>query len=271
MELSAAGIIAVSQIQNLSKFFADTEIWNYVVMPNHVHLVIAIGTSTHSNAITGNTTTDNATTDKATNNKATNDNATNDNATNDTTTNDPVGTLFKASAESPSSVSSTLGCLKSRQHDAPDYQDFHHNSKLSVIIRCLKGGVKRDSNRQGINFAWQPRFHEHIIRNQRSYDYIMNYINLNVINWVYDRFNPAPQESVPWKKHIKDGLDKIDRSDNAYEANNKDNADNADAFKSVPTNADTTNVDTTNADITNVDAINADMTNNDATNVDHEA
>lgn len=205
MELSAVGIIAVSQIQNLSKFFADTEIWNYVVMPNHVHLVIAIDPSTHSKVITGNTT---------------NDCATNDNATNSSATNDPVGTLLKASAESPSSVSSPLGCLKSRQHDAPDYQDFHHNSRLSIIIRCFKGGVKRDSNRKGINFAWQPRFHEHIIRNQRSYDYIMNYINLNVINWAYDRFNPAPQESAPWKKHIKDGLDNIDESDNADKANN---------------------------------------------------
>lgn len=225
MELSAVGIIAVSQIQNLSKFFADTEIWNYVVMPNHVHLVIAIGTSTHGKVITGNTTNgsaanDNATNGSATNGSATNGSATNGSAANGSAANDPVGTLFKASAESPSSVSSPLGCLKSRQHDAPDYQDFHHNSRLSVIIRCLKGGVKRDSNRQGINFAWQPRFHEHIIRNQRSYDYIMNYINFNVINWAYDRFNPAPQESAPWKKHIKDGLDSIDGSDNADKANN---------------------------------------------------
>jgi len=42
MALSPVGIIAESQIQSLSSHFANVEICNYVVMPNHVHVVIAV-------------------------------------------------------------------------------------------------------------------------------------------------------------------------------------------------------------------------------------
>ena len=36
---------------------------------------------------------------------------------------------------------------------------------------------------------WQRNIYDHIIRNQRSYDYIANYIFLNPQRWVYDRLN----------------------------------------------------------------------------------
>jgi putative transposase len=37
--------------------------------------------------------------------------------------------------------------------------------------------------------VWQPRFHDHIIRNQTSYQQIYNYIQTNVENWKNDCFN----------------------------------------------------------------------------------
>jgi len=36
---------------------------------------------------------------------------------------------------------------------------------------------------------WQPRFHDHIIRNMPEYQHIAEYINNNPANWPDDRFN----------------------------------------------------------------------------------
>ncbi len=55
-------------------------------------------------------------------------------------------------------------------------------------MRCLKGGVKRDLTHLGVEFDWQPRFHEHIIRSRNAYDRIMNYVENNVANWEKDCF-----------------------------------------------------------------------------------
>jgi REP element-mobilizing transposase RayT len=38
------------------------------------------------------------------------------------------------------------------------------------------------------NFWWQPRFHDHIIRNSAEFERIQNYIANNVENWKEDKF-----------------------------------------------------------------------------------
>ena len=210
MYLTQAGIITESQISNLSKHFPDIEIWNHVVMPNHIHIIISIRNVQN------------------------------------------VGTLFKASATTslepsattslePSAATSlepsaatNLGCLRQRRHDAPDEQDFHHNTRLSVIIRCLKGGVKRDVGRAGISFAWQSRYYEHIIRNRRAYENIMNYIDNNVENWHYDRFHPSPlpSTSASWNITNATAGSTLSAAGSTLSA--------ADALKSVPTGASET-------------------------------
>jgi putative transposase len=43
-------------------------------------------------------------------------------------------------------------------------------------------------NTPGI-LVWQPRFHDHIIRNMTEYQHIANYIENNPANWSNDRFN----------------------------------------------------------------------------------
>jgi len=39
-------------------------------------------------------------------------------------------------------------------------------------------------------FAWQSRFHDHIIRSDRSLNFIREYIQKNPLNWENDRNNP---------------------------------------------------------------------------------
>jgi len=58
------------------------------------------------------------------------------------------------------------------------------NSLLSHTIGTLKRFVNKDVGRN----IWQTSFHDHIIRDQRDYEKIWNYIDTNVIRWNKDRF-----------------------------------------------------------------------------------
>ncbi|MFK5970316.1 MAG: hypothetical protein QM487_09390 [Candidatus Marithrix sp.] len=69
-------------------------------------------------------------------------------------------------------------------------QRFQNQGKntISSIIGSYKSAVTKHAHRLGFNFAWQSRFHEHIIRNEESYNIIENYIRENPIKWNDDRF-----------------------------------------------------------------------------------
>jgi putative transposase len=63
------------------------------------------------------------------------------------------------------------------------------SGSISVIINQFKGAVKKWCNKNGYEyFEWQPRFHDHIIRDERSYHRISSYIANNPVNWKEDRF-----------------------------------------------------------------------------------
>ncbi len=64
---------------------------------------------------------------------------------------------------------------------------LHEN--LSRIIRWYKGRATFECRNIHADFAWQPRFYEHIIRNNASYQRIDYYINNNPENWKEDKFS----------------------------------------------------------------------------------
>jgi REP element-mobilizing transposase RayT len=47
---------------------------------------------------------------------------------------------------------------------------------LGSVIRCFKGEVKRFATRQSIDFQWQARYYDRIIRNDLECDQIREYI-----------------------------------------------------------------------------------------------
>ena len=59
---------------------------------------------------------------------------------------------------------------------------------LSVVIGGLKSSITRFANEKQIDFSWQPRFHDHIIRDNSEMNRIASYIENNVANWVDDEF-----------------------------------------------------------------------------------
>ena len=61
---------------------------------------------------------------------------------------------------------------------------------VSSIINHLKGKVTKWCNANECDFfRWQPRFHDHIIRDVKSYNSISNYIANNIYNWQIDENN----------------------------------------------------------------------------------
>lgn len=60
--------------------------------------------------------------------------------------------------------------------------------RLSRIIGQYKSVVTKYANQNDISFAWQPRFHDHIIRNWTEMNHIARYIQNNPMQWELDRF-----------------------------------------------------------------------------------
>ena len=65
------------------------------------------------------------------------------------------------------------------------------SKSLSTIIRWYKGRSSYEINKtqNEIYFAWQPRFYESIIRNEKQLNIIREYITNNPINWELDKNN----------------------------------------------------------------------------------
>ena len=61
---------------------------------------------------------------------------------------------------------------------------------LSVVVRSYKAAVSRFCHLNGdSSFAWQPRFYDHIIRDEQSLYDIREYIINNPTKWELDRDN----------------------------------------------------------------------------------
>ena len=71
-------------------------------------------------------------------------------------------------------------------------QKFGPQSRnLASIVRGVKIGVTKYANENNLSFAWQSRFHDHIIRNQYEMKRIADYINNNVVQWNNDCYNAS--------------------------------------------------------------------------------
>lgn len=65
-------------------------------------------------------------------------------------------------------------------------------SSLAQIVGSYKSGVTRICHQEGFHtFAWQARYHDHILRTNSSVNAVRDYIQNNPANWQDDRDNPA--------------------------------------------------------------------------------
>ncbi|MFZ2153596.1 MAG: hypothetical protein WAV41_06125 [Microgenomates group bacterium] len=68
------------------------------------------------------------------------------------------------------------------------YRDLANKSiqTIPLAIKLFKRSVKKYANQNNITFAWQPRFHDRIIRSEKEYWAKRIYIENNPENWGKD-------------------------------------------------------------------------------------
>lgn len=69
------------------------------------------------------------------------------------------------------------------------------SQNLAAVIRGFKSSTKRYANQNNIEFEWQPRFHDRIIRNDKELNAIRQYIVNNPMKWANDCLN-LPRHTI---------------------------------------------------------------------------
>jgi len=72
------------------------------------------------------------------------------------------------------------------------------SQNLASIVRGYKIGVTKYARQNNTPFAWQARYHDHVIHNSGEHERIRNYIRENPQKWAEDSFYaPNPGEAKP--------------------------------------------------------------------------
>ncbi|MCH5240662.1 MAG: hypothetical protein J1F38_10595 [Muribaculaceae bacterium] len=161
------------KIKDIPNHNLGLEIHNHIVMPNHLHILLQLLSEfekSETSALHCNSAQEGILS---------------------------VASLKPTSSNQQSTVKNK-GCLKPPMHGNPRNYD-HFNTRLAVAIGGFKAAVTREwkflpaeRTRQVaslLDSLWQPRFHDHYVRDQWAYDNIYNYISTNPENWDKDVFN----------------------------------------------------------------------------------
>ena len=163
MNLSKVGVIADVLWYEIKNHAKNIELGEFVVMPNHVHGIIVLN---------GN-------------------DVTNDGDFTVETTH--ALSLQSPQLEQPEPLNPFDPPEQSQQPETPKtiaQQRFQNQgtNTISSIIGGYKSAITKHANRLKLDFVWQSRFHDHIIRDEQSFQTISNYILNNPKNWSDDKF-----------------------------------------------------------------------------------
>ena len=153
MELSEIGKVAKKCWVNIPKYFPFVKLDKCVIMPNHIHGIIAIKNKTEF-----------------------------------------VGTQYLAfTSDHDSEKKNTKCCVPTNRQLMAEYKNRFgpQSNNLSSIIRGFKTGVTMYARKNSIDFHWQPRFHDRIIRDKDELNRIRKYIVDNPLRWSIDRNNSS--------------------------------------------------------------------------------
>jgi REP element-mobilizing transposase RayT len=145
---SEIGTLAEKYWMEIPNHFPYIELGNFEVMPNHVHGILII----NKNGVGGN----GGFVDR--------------------------GSVDRGSVE-------TLHCNVSTPKKNEQMANISPKSgTISTILRSYKSVVSKNARFIHADFGWQPRFHDHIIRNAPEWERIQTYIENNPLNWKEDKF-----------------------------------------------------------------------------------
>ena len=143
--------------------FPFVELGEFVIMPNHVHGIIIIdkNVETPNLGVCTNVEMCNTESDVST----------------------------KSIVETPKlGVSTNVKVCNTESGVQTDDIIKWKSGTLGVIINQYKRICTIKSRLINPDFAWQPLFHDHIIRNGKTFEKIQNYIISNPLNWKADKF-----------------------------------------------------------------------------------
>ena len=176
MIYTETGKYAEKCISDIPNHFADAEIIISQVMPNHVHLIVEIHTVETMHASSDESTKHANTVETM--------HASSDESTKHANT---VETMHASSLQPPR--------WKNEICDEKMHNISNKRGRISYVIGSFKSAVTKFANQNNIEFGWQSRFHDHIIRSQAELERIYEYIQNNVTTWNNDRFNSHPRPS----------------------------------------------------------------------------
>lgn len=145
MVLSPCGVLADVFLHDMPKHHDGVELGAFVVMPNHIHLILIINREKSPVAV-------------------------------ETRHPNVVETRHASSLPQTPNKNEQMAAISPKA------------GSVSVIIGSYKSAVTKHANRLGLPNGWQPRFHDHIIRDEAEYERIYNYIKNNPSNWEKDKF-----------------------------------------------------------------------------------
>ena len=150
MHLNEIGKLAEQYWLEIPVHFSFIELGNFVIMPNHVHGILIID-------------------------------------------NPVVGTrqcLVSTTASMTTGTSMTTDSTTNTNNKTIGQMRFQNQGKgtISSIVGSYKSVVSKNAHSINAGFAWQSRFHDHIIRDAKSFERIQNYISNNPLNWKDDKF-----------------------------------------------------------------------------------
>ena len=134
MSHSEIGNFAQQCIEQISEIHPDITVPEYVVMPNHIHLIVRIA---------------------------------------------PVGSpdnVGLSHCGSPTTWGNATTCNTPTTKNEEMQRRANRCGRLSHVIGQFKGVVTKYAKEHHIEFGWQPRFHDHIIRNNDDMIEIATYI-----------------------------------------------------------------------------------------------
>jgi len=158
MGLNEMGCIAHSCWTKIPDHIRDVDQGAFIVMPNHVHALIGLGI--------------------------------------DVTSTPPrdasdVTALRDVSDVTPLHATALRGAINDRDKLVQGARPIAspRAGSLAVVVRSYKSAVTRTIRADGFDFAWQARYHDHIVRDEESLFNIHRYIIDNPASWTNDRYH----------------------------------------------------------------------------------
>ena len=209
MKYTEIGWYAVTQIEKTAKIREDeAEIPVFVVMPNHIHLIVFIDEPRRDASNASPITASNASPITASNASPTAASRASHSPNASRASHSPNAPCASHSPNAPCASHENTKTDASDDGDVFDNRDAFDASlrrrgddgnkfgpqkrNLASVVRGIKSAVKSYANQNNIPFAWQSRYHDRIIRDRHEMNRIAEYIENNVINWAMDKYNTPP-------------------------------------------------------------------------------